>query len=532
LQLETLIRNTVLIGQIQIILEKFSFYQSQSSMKKPLLEIIVFVCGALVMVFELVGARILGPYVGTSLFIWTSLIGIILGSLSLGYWLGGKVADKKPDYTIFATIVLLAGLSILFTALIKDPLLNLLSRHIFDIRYLTILASVLLFAPASVFLGMVSPYAVKLKLQSLNQSGRTVGNLYALSTIGSIAGTFGAGFFLIPTFGTNRIVFVIAFSLLAISLLIFLLNKKWLGTISSVFFILLLAAMFWIGSNADAKVIDVDTLYNRVLVYNTTDYKTGKEIKILKINDERSSAVFPDNDELVFDYLKYYHLAAHFNPGFSKALMIGGSAYTYPLDYLKKYPHAIIDVVEIDPQLTELAKIHFGLKEHPRLNIIHEDGRTFLNRNHKKYDVIFMDAFRSQFTVPFQLTTRECIAQQYESLNNGGLVIANIIATLDGISDDYLQAQALTYADVFRQVIFFAVDDPENEKLFQNIMIVALKDATTPEINNPDPELNTFLSHKVQLKIRNGIPVLTDDYAPVEYYANRSMAAYMDLFKN
>jgi len=501
-------------------------------MKKPLLEIIVFVCGALVMVFELVGARILGPYVGTSLFIWTSLIGIILGSLSLGYWLGGKVADKKPNYTIFATIILLAGLSVLFTAVIKDPLLNRLSYRINDIRILSILASIILFAPGSVFLGMVSPYAVKLKLQSLNQSGRTVGNLYALSTIGSIAGTFTAGFYLIPTFGTNRIVYVISLLLMAIALLTFLLKRNKWGSISSVVFILFLCSIFWLRGNVNTKIVDTDTLYNRVMIYHTTDYKTGRKIKLLQINDERSSAIFPDSDELVFDYLKYYHLAAHFKPDFSKALMIGGSGYTYPRDYLKKYPDAAIDVVEIDAQLTELAKVHFGLKENPRLNIIHEDGRTFLNRNREKYDVIFMDAFHSQFTVPFQLTTRECVAQQYAALNEGGLVIANVIATLDGVNDDYLQAQALTYAEVFPQVRFFAVDDPENKKLFQNIMIVALKDKASPNLTNPDKALNDFLSHQIQLEINEEIPVLTDDYAPVEYYANRTMAAYLDLFKD
>ena len=500
-------------------------------MKKPLLEIIVFICGALVMVFELVGARILGPHVGTSLFIWTSLIGIILGSLSLGYWLGGKVADEKPDYSIFAVIILLAGLSILFTALIKDPLLNFLSRHIIDIRWLSIIASIVLFAPGSVFLGMVSPYAVKLKLQSLNQSGRTVGNLYALSTIGSIAGTFGAGFYLIPAIGTNKIVYVIALMLLVISLLIFLMNKKLLGIILSVVFIFLLFLLFWLRGNVDAMIVDTDTLYNRVMIFTTTDYKTGKEIKILKINDERSSAVFPDSDELVFDYLKYYHLAAHFNPGFTNALMIGGSAYTYPRDYLKKYPEAIIDVVEIDPQLTELSKIHFGLTEDPRLKIIHEDGRTFFNRNSKNYDVIFMDAFRSQFTVPFQLTTVECVERQHESLNSGGLVIANIISALDGESNSYLQAQAKTYEKVFQQVLYFAVDDPDDKKRFQNIMIIAMKTPSKPAFTNADQGLDAFLSHHITLDIDSEIPVLTDDYAPVEYYAGKSIAAYMRLFK-
>lgn len=483
------------------------------------------------MVFELVGARILGPVVGTSLFVWTSLIGIILGSLSMGYWLGGKLADKKPDYSVFASIILLAGLSILFTAIIKNHFLNLLSTRIIDIRGMSIIASLFLFAPGSIFLGMVSPYAVKLKLQSLHQSGRTVGNLYALSTIGSIAGTFGAGFFLIPTFGTNRIVYIIAMILLAISLFIFIFNKKRLGIISSVvFFILSIGLLYFKGSDT-SMIVDTDTLYNRVMIYHTTDYKTAKEIKLLKINDERSAAVFPESKELVFDYLKYYHLASHFKPDLTRALMIGGSAYTYPRDYLKKYPDATIDVVEIDPKLTELSRIHFGLKEHPRLNIIHEDGRTFLNRSQEKYDVIFMDAFRSQFTVPYQLTSLESVQHQYDLLKDGGVVIANVISTLDGNSNLFLQAQANTYEEVFPQVEYFAVDDPEDISRFQNIMIVALKNPSLAAFSSPDPELNNFLSHRISFKIRNELPVLTDDYAPVEYYASKSIAAYMRMFK-
>jgi len=312
---------------------------------------------------------------------------------------------------------------------------------------------------------------------------------------------------------------------------VFLFNKKWIGIFSSVISLCLLVVIFWMRGNINTRIVDVDTLYNRVMIYNTTDYKTGKEIKLLKVNDERSSAVFTDSDELVFDYLKYYHLVAHFKPDFSKALMIGGSAYTYPMDYLRKYPDATIDVVEIDAELTELAKVHFGLKENPRLNIIHEDGRTFLNRTQQKYDVIFMDAFHSQFTVPFQLTTRECVEKQHEALNDGGLVIANVIAPLDAENDEFLQAQALTYAEVFPQILFFAVDDPDNKTYFQNIMIVAIKAGNPPELTNQDKELNTFLSHHIDIEIRDNTPVLTDNYAPVEYYANRSMAAYLELFK-
>ncbi len=499
-------------------------------MKKLLLEIVVFICGALVMVFEMVGARILGPWVGTSLFIWTSLIGIILGSLSVGYWLGGKLADKKPDYNVFGYIILLAGLSILFTWLIKDPFLRILSRHIADIRIIAIVSSLFLFAPGSIFLGMVSPYAVKLKLQSLQQSGRTVGNLYAVSTIGSIAGTFGAGFYLIPAIGTNMIVLVIAGILLVIAFLMFFLNKKYFNAVISAAILGYIIVIANAAGKTTPSYVDVDTLYNRVLIYNTTDDQTGKEIKILKINDERSAAIFLDSDELVFDYLKYYHLAAHFKPDMKKALMIGGSAYTYPRDFLRKYPGASIDVVEIDPELTQLAKKYFGLQDQPRLNIIHEDGRTFLNRWKDKYDVIFMDAFRSQFTVPYQLTTKECVQEQYDLLNDGGVVVANIISSLDGKSNLFLQAQSKTYRDVFPQVYYFAVKDPQDKNRFQNIMIVALKSTQQPSMTSADSLMNVFLSHRVDFTIGEDIPVLTDNFAPVEYYSVKALTAFLDSF--
>ena len=174
-------------------------------MKKTLLELIVFICGAVVMIFEIVGSRILGPYIGTSIFVWTSLIGIILASLSLGYWFGGKMADKNPSYKQLAWIIIIAAFFIGLTITGKDSLLNLLSRQFTGIRIQAVVSTIFLFAPASVFLGMVTPYAVRLKIKDVQSSGRTVGNLYAISTIGSIIGTFLAGFVLIPFLGTNNI---------------------------------------------------------------------------------------------------------------------------------------------------------------------------------------------------------------------------------------------------------------------------------------------------------------------------------------
>ena len=169
-------------------------------MQKYILEIIVFICGAAVMILELVGSRIMAPYLGTSIVVWTSLIGIILGFLSLGYWWGGKVADQNPSYKMFSFVIFVGAIFVGLIVFIQSMVLNFIQNGITNIYLGTIIATLTLFAVPSALLGMVSPYAVRLKIKDVTTSGRTVGNLYAISTIGSIVGTFAAGFLLIPFF--------------------------------------------------------------------------------------------------------------------------------------------------------------------------------------------------------------------------------------------------------------------------------------------------------------------------------------------
>ncbi len=170
---------------------------------KFILELTVFVCGALVMIYEIIGSRLISPYLGASTYVWTSLIGVILGALSLGYWLGGKFADKRPDIKALTSVIFLAGGLVSVTILLKDLILSFITQAPIGLELKSMFAALLLFAPASVLLGFVTPYAVKLKMSSLKDSGKTVGRLYALSTVGSILGTFLAGFFLIPFVGSE-----------------------------------------------------------------------------------------------------------------------------------------------------------------------------------------------------------------------------------------------------------------------------------------------------------------------------------------
>lgn len=187
-------------------------------MKKFTLEIIAFFCGAVVMAFEIVGSRMLGPYVGTSMFAWTSIIGVILLSLSVGYFWGGRIADMQPRADILSLFIFIAALYIILTVTVKESLIGFLLRSISNIEVVTIIASLILFAVPSILLGMVSPFAVRIKMKSIGKSGSTVGNLYAISTIGSIAGVFLAGFYLIPSFKITNILMILAIVLIVVSL--------------------------------------------------------------------------------------------------------------------------------------------------------------------------------------------------------------------------------------------------------------------------------------------------------------------------
>ncbi len=495
-------------------------------MQKYILEIIVFICGAAIMILELVGSRIMAPYLGTSIVVWTSLIGIILGFLSLGYWYGGKAADQNPSYKIFSFVIFVGAIFVGLIVFVQSMVLNFIQNGIDNIYFGAIIATITLFAIPSTLLGMVSPYAVRLKMKDVATSGKTVGNLYAISTIGSIAGTFAVGFLLIPFLGSTKIIFFLSIGLIFTSILAcarYFLKTK----IVSIIFLLLcfFVSVSLYKMNAEQGFIDIDTRYNRVWIYKSIDQKTQRPILNLTTDPlGKQSGMFLDNDDdLVFEYTKYYRLAKHFKPDLKYSLMIGGAAYSYPKDYLKKYSDAKIDVVEIDKKLTELAKQYFNLKDDPRLTIYHEDGRTFLNKTENKYGAILMDAFTSHLSIPYQLTTKEAVQKMHGILDDTGVVLVNIISAIEGENGKFLRAEYATYKSVFPQVYLIPVRDNSNGLETQNIMLVALKSDVKPLFISDDQELNNYLEHLWDKEIDLDVPILTDDYAPVDYYTMKMM---------
>lgn len=490
-------------------------------MKKYLLEVVVFLCGAIVMILEIVGARVLAPYQGTSIFVWTSLIGVILGCLSLGYWWGGRIADRNPSYRAFALIIFIAGVFVALITFSKELLLVLLRNYVSDVRVGAILAALALFAVPSVLLGMVSPYAVKLRIRDLASSGATVGYLYAISTVGSILGTFLAGFVLIAYFGNTKILLVLSLALLLTSLLAYseaLLKTRAVVAMLLAVGLLVVEQVNLFGMAQPGGFVDIDTRYSRVWIFNASDEKTKRPIKIMMIGNENSSAMFLDHDDLVFDYTKYYRLASHFKPDLQSALMLGGGAYSYPKDFIKRLPAATLDVVEIDPDLTDLAKQHFGLEDHERLRIYHADGRVFINDSPRKYDAVLVDVFKSLRVLPHQLTTREAVEKIHGALNENGVVLVNMITAIEGDGGQFLRAAYATYRAHFPQVYLFPVREPANGKSIQNVVLVALKSELRPALRSADPELDRYLKHLWTAHIPQDKPVLTDDFAPVDHY--------------
>ena len=500
------------------------------NLKKLSLEIIVFVCGALVMIYEITGSRLLSPYIGASTYVWTSLIGVILAALSLGYWLGGRVADKRPELKILAFVLFLAGGAVSVTILLKDLILSFIAQMSVGLEIRSVAAALILFAPASILLGFVTPYAVKLKMTTLEDAGKTVGRLYALSTVGSILGTFLAGFFLIPFVGSEKTLYLIGATLIGLSVLLapFVVTKWNVAILITFVFAVIVceSKIYYLRQTVDLH--DIDTEYSRVQVFKSTDPKTKKAIRVIATDPYFvQSAMFLDSDELVLEYADYYHLLRHFKPDFEHTLLIGGAGFTFPNEYLKKYPEAKMDVVEIDPQMTEIAGKFFRLEDNHRLNIIHQDGRVFLNQaDAGKYDAVLMDAFGSLFSVPFHLTTVEAARHIKRALKDDGVIIFNLGGAIKGDASKFLQAELKTYKTVFPQVYLFKVNDDYTDEQLQNLIIIAFKNENAAPLTSGDAEMSVLLEHLYTKDINSEIEILTDDLAPVEYYNSSAQRAH------
>lgn len=491
---------------------------------KNRLFIIVFTTGASIMMLEITGSRVLAPYFGASIIVWTSLIGLIMGSLSIGYWWGGKLADRTPSMTLLSTLILWAAFGITVLALVKGVIAGGIQAAVDDLRVGAVLVTLILFCPPSILLAMVSPYAARLSIDSAKTSGETVGRLYALSTLGSIVGTFASGFVLLSLFGNTAMLLFIAFLLWVVAVLG--LMGRWTpknGVLAASMLVFILGGILLKDSLVLSTTVieDRDTSYQRIQIHESIDEKTNRPTRYMLTDGLGiQSARFQDTDDdtdLVLEYTKFYRIADHFMPDPERILMVGGAAFSVPRDVLARHPDAQMDVVELDPGMTDIAREYFDLEDDTRMTIVHNDGRAVLEQTETGiYDVILMDAFQS-VVAPFQLTTQEAVQKMHQTLSDDGIVVANIISPITGERGQFLQSELSTYESVFENVFLFPVRNPGNGEVIQNVMLVATK-GEAPVMNSSDPEIQRYLSTWWRKEVPEG-RLLTDDYAPVEKYA-------------
>lgn len=497
-----------------------------------MLKLVVFLGGAALMALEIVGSRILAPHLGSSIFVWGSLISIFLTALSVGYYWGGSLADKRPRLSVLGALLVVPGLWTWLLPFFAPHVNEWVVSLALGPRWSPLVASLLLFAVPSIFLGTLSPYAIRLEVHSVESVGNTAGRLYALSTVGSIVGTLAATFFLIPAMGVRNIVHSLGLLLLvlaAASLSAAHLPSKSGRAGRLLLPMLVIAALIAITPwswAAPGVLFQKDTLYHRVIV------RDAGSLRYLHFDNSYQSAMNLKNlDEQVFPYTRYLHLSRLFAPEARRLLFVGLGGGSAPSRFLRDYPETVIDVAEIDPEVIRVAQTYFQLPQNDRLRIHTADGRRFLQQSLDTYDLIVLDAYFSE-SIPFHLTTKEFLEEVRARLAPDGVVAANLIGAVAGPNSRLFRSMLRTYQEVFEQVYVFPVGSllGANDPAVRNIILVAtLSDErlSRAELQARAEALRRSGSMRMdvwsyagdlieQAIPTDGVPVLTDDYAPVD----------------
>ena len=491
--------------------------------KEEKYKILIFIVEAICMIIELVASRILSPYFGNSNVVWTSVIGIILLSSSIGNFMGGKIADKNDLNKSLKAILFMAAIFTLFIPIFQKIILICISNTFTNIKIGAIISTLILFFIPSLFLGFLNPIIIKLSLKDIDSAGTVSGKVYAIATIGGIFGTFLGGFVLVPNFGSVQILYVITIILLLLTFMIDIKNtyKKSLVIVIIIIISITLFTYTTYANNSkedrilsgeDLISISYDTQYGRVIIKN--GYIKNEHVRILNIDSGYESSTFIDEgkeNDLVFEYTKYYNLMFKSKNDINNVMLIGGAGYSYPKYFISHYLDKNLDVVEIDGDITKIARKFFyldklindyNLNENKRLNLINEDGRTYLNRNTKKYDAILNDAFSGN-TPAKTLTTLELIKKIKASLNQDGLYLTNIISSLEGNDSKFLRAEVNTLKQVFKNVYVIPCNTQNDTEKTQNNMVIAT-------------DQDIFFENAYNLKLDENEIILTDNYCPVD----------------
>jgi spermidine synthase len=508
-----------------------------------LIYVVAFITGAIVMSFEMLGSRYLNPYFGNGIYTWAALISTVLAALTVGYFIGGFVADRMPSAALLGAAVGVASLYLLLLPGFAEAVLSFVSDQVADVRLGSLYAALaIMFVPVTL-LGVYSPFAIRLVLSATGHSGTVSGAVYGVSTAGSIAGTLGTTFFLIPAIGTRAITLTLGVVGIACALVLFAAERlpslpkhakllTWTLLTSAI-----VCAALAFGGRAQGESLFDESVRAQMLAHRggpvahiETEYndlyisKRGPLLALTtRVRDElrfHSIVDLKDPDDMPVPYTQTFAAALLYPEKVRRILMVGLGAGSISTYLARAMPDVAIDVVELDPGVIAAGRKYFGLLGTNRVRFIESDGRVYLNRNKGLYDLILLDAFREQ-GVPFHLLTREFYSLVKERLAPGGAVASNV--------DDETKLYAATLATFGAE--FPTVDVYKNHDPDESQTIVVATSAAKPSAQTL---LQRATALQQQYRFRypmpdrvgerladvktDGAEVLTDDFAPVDIY--------------
>ncbi len=446
------------------------------------LYLVVAFTGAAVLAVETLAFRVLAPYFGNTIYSFSSVVTVVLGALSLGYLHGGVLADRVASYRQFFVLIAAGGGATLIFFTLAQVLLPMVLSWVPSLVWGPLVGAALVFFIPAYVLGMLSPYAIALIYRERPEVGigHVAGRTFAFSTAGSIVGSVGTGFFLIPYVSIST-------SLIAISLSLMLLGMVGLvsyarvrpGEIALIIIVAGASTLMSVAVGTTPSSVFVsgdlvfaaDGRYERIAIYDTTLF--NQPTRLLLLDRSYSSGINPLTGGLVFPYTRYIELYTSLTPAPEHMLVLGGGAATVGKVVYDAEAQVNVDVVDVEPLLPELSREYFGVPDSPRLTYHTDDARRFLLRGTTSYDVIFGDVYSSIYSIPSHVMTEEFFTLVRERLSPDGMFLLNVIATLEPYPESLLYSSVRTLEEVFPSVTVFAVTDPSSYRV-QNIMLLAL----------------------------------------------------------
>lgn len=511
------------------------------SYRKSFLYLYVALTGAAVMALELGASRFLAPYFGTSMIVWANIIGLILLSLSVGYFVGGRIADRHPDGRVLMSISLMAGAWMATLPLWGHYIFRAMSSGILNTPIVTIVLSLigilLVFAPPVFLLAMVSPYALRLVSGPPEVMGKVAGNLYAFSTLGSLVGTFGTAFGTLAFWGTKETLYAWSTVLILISL--WGLRRTRLRYVAALCLLIPVGmyGTFHGVTHTDASVVWAkDTMYQFVQVAKEDDgttylvYNEGGGVQsIHRPNDALSVTDYYD-DYLALPYLTASPQSTEGGTGSASVLVLGSAGGTIP-HLLQRYtasdyPHLQITGVEIDPAVIPLDYQYFGLKP-GEAHLVNADARAYLHHSTDRYNAIVVDAYSQQIYIPFHLSTREFFEEVRSHLQSNGLVALNVNAV--GEDSKLLLSMEKTVRAVFPHTYLLKANGEYNYVIVGSVDPIQVANLRVISKESPlAPIAETWrenLREVSEADLAKGM-VLTDDKAPTEMLTDSMIFGY------